>query len=141
MKILQGIKTNKYIHQILTSCEELTDIVKPENIKVMVLQPTTFPYISIRRTALETSYNKDVATEDVVTIEIIVVDDDYARCVEIAQKIRELIDNKVYKNSEDNLLFSMIRFFDCVEDTVDDVFVQDMSFQIHVQNISDFLDD
>ena len=105
------------------------------NIKVSVIIPV-YNVENYLRECLDSIINQTFKD-----LEIIVVDDDYARCVEIAQKIRELIDNKVYKNSEDNLLFSMIRFFDCVEDTVDDVFVQDMSFQIHVQNISDFLDD
>lgn len=138
MITLKGIKVNKYIWNILQSCEELTELVKVDNIKVMVLQPTTFPYISIRRTSLETSYNKDCSTEDIVQIDIIVVDNDYARSIEIAQIIRELLDDKVYKNTEDNVVFSMIKFFECSEDTVDDVFVQELTFQVHVQNLNDY---
>lgn len=135
---LPGILTNKHIHKILTADERLADYVRPENIKVMVLsQPTNFPFISIKRIALETSYTKDCAIEDLVTVEIIVVDNVYSREIEIAQLIRDILDYKVYRDDEDNILFTEIRFFDCLEDTNDDgdVYVQSMTFQIKVQNI------
>jgi len=84
MSTLPGIKANKYIREILVADENITTLVKPENIKVMVLQPTNFPFISIRRSALETVYNKDIPTEDSVTIEITIVADEYSNGMEIA---------------------------------------------------------
>jgi hypothetical protein len=84
MSTLPGIKANKYIREVLAADENLAALVKPENIKVMVLQPTNFPFISIRRSALETVYNKDIPTEDSVTIEIIVVANEYSQGMEIA---------------------------------------------------------
>jgi len=84
MSTLPGIKANKYIREVLAADENLTALVKPENIKVMVLQPTNFPLISIRRSALETVYNKDIPTEDSVTIEITVVANEYSQGMEIA---------------------------------------------------------
>ena len=47
MSTLPGIKANKYIRNVLADDENLTELVKPDNIKVMVLQPTTFPFISV----------------------------------------------------------------------------------------------
>lgn len=135
MSTLPGIKANKYIRTILVSDDELTDLVKPENIKIMVLAPTTFPFISIKRSALETNYVKEMAIEDQCTIEIAVISDEYSVGMEIAEKVREILDYKVYKNSEENVFISEIRFFDCIEDTIDDVFVQNLQFQIKIQNI------
>lgn len=135
MSTLPGIKANKYIREVLAADENLTDIVKAENIKVMVLQPTTFPFVSIKRTALETVYNKDIPTEDLVTIEIAVVTNEYSEGMEIAQIIRDILDYKVYLNKEENVRITEIRFFDCVEDTVDDVFVQNLTFQLKMQNV------
>jgi hypothetical protein len=37
MSTLPGIKANKYIREILVADENITALVKPENIKVMVL--------------------------------------------------------------------------------------------------------
>lgn len=137
MSTLPGIKANKYIREVLAADENLTDIVKVENIKVMVLQPTNFPFVSIKRTALETVYNKDIPTEDLVTIEIAVVTNEYSEGMEIAQIIRDILDYKVYLNRAENVRITEIRFFDCVEDTVDDVFVQNLTFQLKMQNVED----
>lgn len=137
MSTLPGIKANKYIREVLTTNENLTALVKPENIKVMVLQPTNFPFISIRRSALETVYNKDIPTEDAVTIEITIVADEYSNGMEIAQTVRDILDYKVYLNREENVRITEIRFFDCIEDTVDNVFVQNLTFQLKMQNVED----
>lgn len=135
MSTLPGIKANKYIREVLAADENLTALVKPENIKVMVLQPTNYPFISIRRSALETVYNKDIPTEDSVTIEITVVANEYSQGMEIAQTVRDILDYKVYLNREENVRITEIRFFDCIEDTVDDVFVQNLTFQLKMQNV------
>ena len=137
MSTLPGIKANKYIREVLAADENLTALVKPENIKVMVLQPTNFPFISIRRSALETVYNKDIPTEDSVTIEITVVANEYSQSMEIAQTIRTILDNKLYLNREENVRITEIRFFDCIEETVDDVFVQNLTFQLKMQNVEE----
>ena len=137
MSTLPGIKANKYIREILVADENITTLVKPENIKVMVLQPTNFPFISIRRSALETVYNKDIPTEDSVTIEITIVADEYSNGMEIAQTVRDILDYKVYLNREENVRIIEIRFFDCIEDTVDNVFVQNLTFQLKMQNVED----
>ena len=137
MSTLPGIKANKYIREVLAADENLTVKVKPENIKVMVLQPTNFPFISIKRSGLETVYNKDIPTEDLVTIEIIVVTNEYAQGMDIAQMIRDILDYKVYLNREENVRITEIRFFDCIEETVDDVFVQNLTFQLKMQNVEE----
>ena len=130
MSTLPGIKANKYIRNILVDDENLTELVKPENIKVMVLQPTSFPFISIRRSALETMYNKDIAMEDCVTIEITVIASEYSQGMEIANTVRQILDYQRYQNREENVRITEIRFFDCIEETVDDVFVQNLTFQL-----------
>lgn len=135
MSTLPGIRANKYIREVLAADENLTALVKPENIKVMVLQPTNYPFISIRRSALETVYNKDIPTEDSVTIEITVVANEYSQGMEIAQTVRDILDDKVYLNKEENVRITEIHFFDCIEDTVDDVFVQNLTFQLKMQNV------
>lgn len=137
MSTLPGIKANKYIREILVADENITALVKPENIKVMVLQPTNFPFISIRRSALETVYNKDIPTEDSVTIEITIVANEYSQGMEIAQMVRNTLDYKVYLNREENVRITEILFFDCIEETVDDVFVQNLTFQLKMQNIEE----
>lgn len=135
MSTLPGILINKYIKQVLSDDEILTEMVKPDQIKVMLTNPVKFPFVSLKRSAIDTTYNKDRSTEDVVTVEIAVVSDNYTQCIEIAQRIREILDYKVYRNTEDNIFITYIRLLDVQEDTVNDAYIQNLNFQMHCQNI------
>ena len=135
MSTLPGILINKYIKQVLSDDEILTEMVKPDQIKVMLTNPVKFPFVSLKRSAIDTTYNKDRSTEDVVTVEIAVVSDNYTQCIEIAQRIREILDYKVYRNTEDNIFITYIRLTDVQEDTVNDAYIQNLNFQMHCQNI------
>lgn len=135
MSTLPGILINKYIKQVLSDDEILTEMVKADQIKVMLTNPVKFPFVSLKRSAIDTTYNKDRSTEDVVTVEIAVVSDNYTQCIEIAQRIREILDYKVYRNTEDNIFITYIRLTDVQEDTVNDAYIQNLNFQMHCQNI------
>ena len=135
MSTLPGILINKYIKQVLSDDEILTEMVKSDQIKVMLTNPVKFPFVSLKRSAIDTTYNKDRSTEDVVTVEIAVVSDNYTQCIEIAQRIREILDYKVYRNTEDNIFITYIRLTDVQEDTVNDAYIQNLNFQMHCQNI------
>lgn len=135
MSTLPGILINKYIKQVLSDDEILTEMVKADQIKVMLTNPVKFPFVSLKRSAIDTTYNKDRSTEDVVTVEIAVVSDNYTQCIEIAQRIREILDYKVYRNTEDNIFITYIRLTDVQEDTVNDAYIQNLTFQMHCQNI------
>lgn len=84
MSTLPGILINKYIKQVLSDDEILTEMVNADQIKVMLTNPVKFPFVSLKRSNIDTSYNKDRSTEDVVTVEIAVVSDNYTQCIEIA---------------------------------------------------------
>ena len=135
MSTLPGILINKYIKQVLSDDEILTEMVKADQIKVMLTNPVKFPFVSLKRSAIDTTYNKDRSTEDVVTVEIAVVSDNYTQCIEIAQRIREILDYKVYRNTEENIFITYIRLTDVQEDTVNDAYIQNLNFQMHCQNI------
>ena len=109
MSTLPGIKINKYIKQVLSDDEFLTDIVKADQIKVMLTNPVNFPFVSLKRGNIETIYDKDKPVQDRVTVEIYVVSDNYTQCIDIAQRIREVLEFKIYKNTEDNVLITYIK--------------------------------
>ena len=101
----------------------------------MILQPTNFPFISFKRNQVETHYNKDIPYEDVVSVDIICVSNNYSESVEIAQAIRESIEFKVYKDSEENILITKMWMTDANEDTLSESFVQTLTFEIHIQDL------
>ena len=132
---MKGILINKYLKKIFDNDEKITSLVKKSNIKAMILQPTNFPFISFKRNQVETHYNKDIPYEDVVSVDIICVTNNYAESVEIAQAIRESIEFKVYKDSEENILITKMWMTDADENTVSDSFVQTLTFEIHIQDL------
>lgn len=132
---MKGILINKYLKKIFDNDEKITSLVKKSNIKAMILQPTNFPFISFKRNQVETHYNKDIPYEDVVSVDIICVSNNYSESVEIAQAIRESIEFKVYKDSEENILITKMWMTDANEDTVADSFVQTLTFEIHIQDL------
>ena len=84
MSTLPGIMINKYVKQVLSADEILTNMVKADQIKVMLTNPVNYPFVSLKRSNIETSYNKDRSTEDIVTVEIAAVSDNYTQVIEIA---------------------------------------------------------
>ena len=89
----------------------------------MVLQPTNFPFISFRRNSTEFLYNKDSRTEDKVSVDIICVSNNYAQSVEIAECVRELLESKVYKDSNEGVLIDYMVLTDANEDSLNDAIV------------------
>lgn len=132
---MKGILINKYLKKIFDNDEKITSLVKKSNIKAMILQPTNFPFISFKRNQVETHYNKDIPYEDVVSVDIICVSNNYSESVEIAQAIRESIEFKVYKDSKENILITKMWMTDANEDTISDSFVQTLTFEIHIQDL------
>lgn len=133
---MTSISLGKILKKIFCENEELTQLVEPKNICSMVLQPTNFPFISFRRNSTEFLYNKDCPTEDRVSIDIICVSNNYAQSIEIAECVRELLESKVYKDSEENILITKMWLTDANEDTISDAFVQTLTFEIHIQEIN-----
>lgn len=134
--MLKGIKINKFINKILSENEELLELVGRDNIKAMILNPTNYPFISYKRNSIETLYNKDIPYLDKVQSDIICVSDNYAQSIEIAQKVREILEYQVYKNSEENVLIDYMIMIDSDEDTISDVYVQTLKFEFHVKDIN-----
>ena len=132
---MTSISIGKILKKIFCENEELTQLVEPKNIVSMVLQPTNFPFISFRRNSTEFLYNKDSRTEDKVSVDIICVSNNYAQSIEIAECVRELLESKVYKDSNEGVLIDYMVLTDASEDTVSDSFVQTLTFEIHIQNI------
>ena len=133
---MTSISLGKILKKIFCENEELTQLVEPKNIVSMVLQPTNFPFISFRRNSTEFLYNKDSRTEDKVSVDIICVSNNYAQSVEIAECVRELLESKVYKDSNEGVLIDYMVLTDANEDSLNDAIVQTLTFEIHIQEIN-----
>ena len=125
-----ALSINKYINKFLTESEAVTALVEVQNIRPLILQPTIFPYISFMHGNISSSYTKDGWYEDSTTVDIISVSDDYGQTVEIAEAVRELLEEEAYK--DDDIYISQIRLVGSTEDQIENVFVQRLSFDVKV---------
>ena len=125
-----ALSINKYINKFLTESEAVTALVEVQNIRPLILQPTIFPYISFMHGNISSSYTKDGWFEDSTNVDIICVSDDYGQTVEIAEAVRELLEEKAYK--DDDIYISQIRLVGSTEDQIENVFVQRLSFDVKV---------
>lgn len=125
-----ALSINKYINKFLTESEAVTSLVDVSNIRPMVLAPVNFPYISFLHGNISSSYTKDGWCEDTTEVTIIAVSDDYSQTVDIAETVRELLDNKAYK--DEDIYISEMRLSGATEDQIENVFVQRLSFDVKV---------
>lgn len=125
-----ALSINKYINKILTESDEVTELVSVQNIRPLILAPSVFPYISFMHSNITSSYTKDGWVEDTTEVTIICVSDDYAQTVDIAEAVRELLEEKQYKDQD--IFISQIRLIGSTEDQIENVFVQRLSFSVKV---------
>lgn len=79
---------------------------------------------------ISSSYTKDGWFEDSTTVDIICVSDDYGQTVDIVEAVRDLLEEKAYK--DDDIYISQIRLNGSTEDQVENVFIQRLSFDVKV---------
>lgn len=125
-----ALSINKYINKFLTESEAVTSIVSVQNIRPLILAPTIFPYVSFMHGNISSSYTKDGWSEDTTEVTIIAVSDDYSQTIDIAEAVRELLDNKAYK--DEDIYISEMRLSGATEDQIENVFVQRLSFDVKV---------
>ena len=133
---MKGLLINKYLKKILSEDELLTNIVNVKNIKAMVLAPTDFPFVSFKRNSIDTLYAKDLPYEERIMVDIICVSNDYAESIEIAQRVRDILEYHVYQDTEENVQITYMVLNDANEDTISDSYVQTLTFEIHMQQIN-----
>lgn len=125
-----ALSINKYINKFLTESEAVTALVEVQNVRPLILAPTIFPYISFMHSNITSDYSKDGWVEDRTEVTIICVSDDYGQTVEIAEAVRELLDDKAYR--DDDIFISEIRLSGATEDQIENVFVQRLSFNVKI---------
>lgn len=134
-----GLKSNKYIREMLLLSEDLTKLVSPDNIKAMYLSPTSFPFISYVRVYQESNYDKGYlltrSVQDRVEINLAVVSQDYDESIEIATAVRNALEFKTFKDSADNILIDEIQMLNAYEEISNDVYVQYLTFSLNIQNL------
>lgn len=121
----------KYIRTILSQDSNLMKKIPIKQFyPVDAKLSTTFPFAVIIRTGMMDNQSKDGMYEDIVTVSIIVADDNYYGSIDIANEIRNWLEGHCYKDETINI--TQMKLSSTSEGYYNDAFVQELIFTINI---------
>ena len=94
-----SILIGKLIYKMLSEDETLSGMVTPKKIFPLVANAdTTFPFVVYARTALNVEYCKDGVVGNTIEFQVIAVSDSYVESLEVANRIRGILELMRYKD-------------------------------------------
>lgn len=128
-----SISVNKYIYQLLISDEKLKELVGNKIYPLVAEESVTYPFIIFTKENAFANYTKDLLLYDTVNISVAVAAVNYFQTVQIAERVRQILEN--YRND----YFYNILLENVTEDFVEDTYIQQLQFsaKINIQYIPD----
>ena len=118
-----SISVIKHIFRILSSDKTLNELVGTKIFPIVADDDDVkFPYIILERTSITPYTYKGGVGYDKVTFQIKIADSDYINTINIAEKVRELLELKT------SSYFKRIEFSSCNEDFMNDTYRQTLQF-------------
>ena len=117
-----GLSINKYIYAILSSSNELKEIVGSNIYPLVAEEETTFPFVVFRRSNITPNYTKKQVANDSVSFVVSIADTNYSKTVDISEIIR----NELELHSDD--YFQLIHLESVSEDFVENAYIQELTF-------------
>lgn len=130
---MDSLEIGKVIATYLTGNEELNAIINNKVFPIVADQGTTYPFVVYKRSSLQTASSKDRYNySEVAYVEMVVASKSYRQSVEIATKIKKILDKK--RGVLDDININEIRLDNAYEDYMSDtdVFVQYLTFRIEI---------
>ena len=125
-----SLQVGKAIYTLLSSNQQLVSMVDGNIFPLIAEINTTFPFIVYRREAITPQYTKDYWTSDEVMINVMVASNDYVESIEIADLVRQSLDQK--KGEYSGITIKDIRLTQADEDFIDDTYIQYLTFKIKI---------
>ena len=117
-----SISINKHIFSILTSDKSLKEMVGTKIFPIVADDDVKFAYIILERTCITPYTYKGGVGYDKATFQIKIADSDYINTINIAEKVRELLELRTSN------YFKRIEFSNCNEDFLNDTYRQTLQF-------------
>lgn len=123
---MKSLEVGKKIYSLLNGDSRLTTLVGNKIYPIIVEKETNYPFIVYKRSNIIPDYTKDFHLKDNVIIDIICVSNDYANGIEIAEIVRDILEDKRTNDIQS------IKLESADEDYIDDAFVQTLSFNLTI---------
>jgi hypothetical protein len=133
MRETTSISVNKYIYQLLISDEKLKELVGNKIYPLVAEESVTFPFIIFTKENAFANYTKDLLTYDTVNISVAIAAVNYFQTVEIAERVRQILENH-----RDGYFYNIL-LDNVTEDFAEDTYIQQLQFsaKINIQYTTD----
>lgn len=121
-----SLSAGEIIRAVLTSDPEVT--ARAKKVYPVVEDTAELPYVVYRRTQLEQGQVKGRRGNDTVTIEVLCYTEGYTEGVELAEAVRDALDNKTAES--DGLVMRSCYLTDSEEAWQDDAYLQVLVFNV-----------
>ena len=125
-----SLQVGKAIYTLLSSNQQLVSMVDGNIFPLIAEINTTFPFIVYKRESVTPQYSKDYWTSDEVMINVMVASNDYVQSIEIADLVRQSLDQKQGEYS--GIKIRDLRLIQADEDFIDDTYIQYLTFKIKI---------
>ena len=120
---MTGLSVNKHIYKLLNGDSELKRICSGGIYPLIADENVRFPFIVFSKTSLQPYYAKNVLCGDQAYLSIAVADTNYSNTVDIAERVRLLME--LYRDES----IAQITLESNTEDYTDDAYVQRLNFK------------
>lgn len=126
-----SILIGKLIFKQLSSNEDLATLVGAKKIFPLVANnDTTYPFIVYARTSLSVEYCKSGIVENTAEIQVLAVSDKYVESLDVANKIRHILELMRYK--DDEICVTECKLTSVTEEFMEDAYIQRQVFTIKI---------
>ena len=121
-----SISVNKHIYNLLINDEILNGMVSKKIYPLVAEESVTYPFIIFTKESAMANYTKDLLMYDTVTISVAIAATNYSQTVEIAERVRQILENR-----RDDYFYNIL-FDEVTEDFVEDAYVQQLKFSAKI---------
>lgn len=122
-----AISVNKHIYTILTGDTQLRELVSDKIYPIIAEETVCYPFIIFTKETVDAAYTKDFLTYDNVTFSVAIAANNYFETVQIAERVRAILDN-----FRDNY-FMTVLLNNVTEEYVEDAFIQQLQFSAKIR--------
>lgn len=123
-----GISANKYIYNLLINDTKLKELVGDKIYPLVAEESVTYPFVIFTKEDVNGVYSKDLLVYDSISISVAVAATNYFQTVEVAERVRAILENR-----RDNYFYNIL-LESVTEEFIDDAFVQNLQFSAKIQS-------
>lgn len=124
-----SLSINKYIYDILINDTKLHELTKGQIFPIVAEETVEYPFVIFTKLNAYGEYTKDILAYDIAEVQVAIAAVNYFQTVEIAERIRELLEGR-----RDNY-FRGITLNNVGEEFMEDAYVQTLTFDCKIMKI------